>query len=74
MTVIADVVTVVSGAVYIPVTKMPIMVVMAGANTDAIRADDYGVRHSRCYKYADTQASIDSARSFFMWCPFGISM
>ena len=55
MAVIADFVTVVSRAVYIPVAKMPIVVVMANTNPDAIRADDYGIRHSRRCKGADAQ-------------------
>ncbi len=55
MTVVADVITVVSGTMYIPVAMMPIMVVMAGTNPDAIRADDDGIRHSGCCKCADTQ-------------------
>jgi hypothetical protein len=54
MAMIAHLVTVVSGAVYIPVTKMPIVIVVANANSNAIRANNNGIRRRRWYERADT--------------------
>jgi hypothetical protein len=51
---IAHLVTMVSGTVYSPVTKMPIVVVVANANPNAIRANNNGIRRSRCCERADT--------------------
>ncbi len=55
VTMIAHLVTMVSGTVYIPITEMPIVVVMASADPHAIRTNDYSIRHSRCCKCADAQ-------------------
>jgi len=54
MAMIAHLVTMVSGTVYSPVTKMPIVVVVANANPNAIRANNNGIRRSRCCERADT--------------------